>query len=667
MKLARTCKHLLLFAALAVIARPGLCAQDPPANPFISPMFSSNMVLQRGIPIPVWGWTTPGQKVTVSLRNKTATAIADAQGKWIARLGSLPAGGPYKLTVSGPDTLTLENVLIGDVWVCSGQSNMEMGIGNVDNAQQEIASANYPNIRLFTVQKTIATSPQTTVVGNWQVCTPTNVASGGWNGFSAVAYFFGRELYKKTGVPIGLIHTSWGGTVAEAWTSAEALKGMPDFAPAVAQLEASRVDPKVGEANLAKRMEAWYRKNDPVSADGVGWSAIVVDISSWRTMSLPGLWESAGLPNYDGVVWFRKELELSPDLAGKPAMLHLGTIDDQDTTWVNGVQVGGMNKYDAVRDYKVPAGLLKPGHNVITVRVLDTGVGGGINGKPEQMSLDIPGQSTISLAGPWNYKESVPLSKTQPVPQLIQNNPNVTTVLYNGMIAPVIPYGIKGAIWYQGESNAGRAYQYRTLLPTMIGDWRSRWGEGNFPFFIVQLANFQPTKAQPAEDAWAELREAQAMTAATVKNSAIASAIDIGDAVDIHPKNKQEVGRRLALDALATVYRQKVEYSGPTYKSMAKEENAIRLTFSHVGGGLMARTGDKLTGFEIAGPDRHFVWADARIDGDTIVVSSPDVPNPTAVRYGWAINPVVNLYNKAGLPANPFRTDDYPGVTANAK
>jgi sialate O-acetylesterase len=633
------------------------------AKPFLSPMFTDNMVIQRGIPAPVWGWAAPGQKVTVSMEGRSATAAADGTGKWMARIGPFTAGGPYTLSISGPQNVTLKNVLVGDVWICSGQSNMEMGIGAVDNAEAEIKSADFPQIRLFTVQKKIALEPQDTLSGQWDVCTPQTVSSGGWAGFSAVGYFFGRELYKQLKVPIGLIHTSWGGTIAEAWTSAEACSTMPDFKPAVAQVAAMRAASR-GSFNMERAMADWWAKNDPGSQGGQSWNAATVT-GDWKAMNLPIHWEDAGLPDFDGIVWVRREIDVPAEAAGKEGVLNLGPIDDRDTTWVNGVKVGETGEYNVNRSYKVPAGTLKAGKNVIAVRVLDTGGGGGIYGAPNQLSL-AAGGTTIPLSGAWTYRAGALLARLTPAPINPDNNPNIATVLYNGMIAPVIPYGIKGAIWYQGESNAGRAYQYRTLLPTMIRDWRSRFEVGQFPFFIVQLANFMAVDPEPKNDAWPELREAQWMTAQSVGKSGIATAIDIGDATDIHPKNKQEVGRRLALNALAVAYGQKVEYSGPTYRSMKREGNRIQIAFDHLGGGLAAK-GGKLTGFAVAGKDRKFVWADADIEGNSVVVWSPAVTDPVAVRYAWANNPVANLVNKAGLPALPFRTDQWPGVTATAK
>ena len=396
----------------------------------------------------------------------------------------------------------------------------------------------------------------------------------------------------------------------------------------------------------------------------------ISDDADWKTITLPGAWENSGIAEFsqfDGVAWFRREFDLPPGAQTENAVLHLGPIDDRDTTWINGVPIGGLDDYNAARVYAVPPNALKPGKNVIAVRVLDTGYAGGFNGKPEQMFLSIPNAPALSLAGAWKYKIGAPLTALKPVPAPPANNPSYPTALYNGMIAPLVPYGIKGVIWYQGESNAGKAYQYRTLLPAMIGDWRTRWHEGNFPFYIVQLANFQQSNSNPGDNDWAELREAQSLTAAQVPNTGLSVTIDIGDANDIHPKNKQEVGRRLALAALAQTYGRKIVYSGPVYKAMQVEDDKIRLTFAHVGGGMMAKGGGKLTGFAIAGDDHKFVWADARLDGNTIVVSAPQITHPVAVRYAWAVNPVCNLYNTDGLPASPFRTDTWPGITVNKK
>jgi sialate O-acetylesterase len=642
-------RKTLVVALVVLLAALRSSAAD---KPLVHPLFGDHMVLQRDVAAPVWGWTEPGGEVRVSLDGKTATARADQSGRWQVKLGPFSAGGPHTLRIEGPETIVIQDVLIGDVWICSGQSNMEWGMWGVNNSPQEIAAADHPKLRLFTVPKRIATRPEEVPGGQWAVCSPQTVG-----GFSAVGYFFGRDLQEALDIPIGLIHTSWGGTVAEAWTSAEALETMEDFKPAVAQFRQSAAAIESGNDKYEEQLAQWWRENDPGSAAGKTWADPALDAANWKTMKLPAGWEQAGLADFDGVVWFRTELDLPASAAGKDATLSLGPIDDIDTTWVNGVQVGSMTVWNQPRVYKVPGTALKAGRNVVAVRVLDTGGGGGLFGQADQLKLEPNGGQPISLAGTWRYKVGVPLASTKPAPQQLDNNPNVTTVLYNGMIAPLVPFAIKGAIWYQGESNAGRSAQYRTLLPTMIRDWRARFGVGDFTFLVVQLANFMGVQQQPVEAGWAELREAQLLTALNDPNCELAVAIDIGEANDIHPKNKQDVGARLALAARGIGYGQPIEYSGPVFKSMEVAGGKARLRFEHTGCGLVARGGGPLKGFAIAGPDKRFVFADAKIDGDTVIVSSPDVAQPVAVRYGWANNPICNLGNKAGLPASPFRTD----------
>ncbi|MFZ4508321.1 MAG: sialate O-acetylesterase [Fimbriimonas sp.] len=642
--------RLLSLLVISAMAIQSALAQA--AKPFVSSMFSDNMVLQRGVKAPVWGWTTPGAKIKVSIAGKSASTTADSEGRWVVKLPSLKAGGPYTLDIDGPQKVSLQNVLIGDVWICSGQSNMEQGIGASRDPEKEIAAANYPNIRLFSVAKNPSFSLVENTQGSWTVCNPQNVSAGGWAGFSAVGYYFGRTLHSELNVPIGLIHSSWGGTIAEAWVSAGSLKKeMPDFVAAVDQVEATA---NVSQsADFAKTVADWYAKNDVGS--GKGWGSPSFDASAWKSMNLPTLWENAGLPDFDGIVWFRKEIVLTADQA-KSARLHLGPIDDNDVTWINGVQVGQTDGYNLDRIYTVPSGVLKAGVNVIAVRVLDTAGGGGIYGQPQQMALELESGKALPLSGPWKYAVSKDLKEATPYPIQMNNNPNIVTVLYNGMIAPVAPYGIKGAIWYQGESNAGRDEQYARLLPTLIHDWRQSFGVGEFPFYIVQLANFMQQDSEPKNDPWPRLREAQYITTKKVKNTGISNTIDIGEADDIHPKNKQDVGRRLALNALALTYGKKIVYSGPVYKSMKVEGDKARISFDFVGGGLVAKGGD-LKGFAVAGEDGKFYWANATIEGDTVVVSAPQVSKPKTVHYAWGNNPVCNLYNQADLPAFSFRTD----------
>jgi sialate O-acetylesterase len=583
------------------------------------------------------------------------------------RLNPMPFSvEPRVLTVSSPDAnqnVAVQDVLVGDVWLCSGQSNMEMGIGAC-NATNDIASANFPLIRLLTVPRLIATAPTQTMQCRWLACSPTNVMQGLWGGFSAAGFFFGRELHQQLNIPIGLIHSSWGGTVAEAWTSPEGLRPLGDFDQKLDHVASS----KGQKSDYETDYENWCRKNDPGTREG--WAKPDLDVTAWKTVRMPQPFEQAGLPDFDGTVWFRRSFQLPENLTGQSIKLGLGPIDDVDTTFVNGTKVGQMNRYDLNRVYTVPASVLKPGVNVVSIRVLDTGGAGGLTGTADQMFIKASSgadSETLSLAGEWQMRDSAPLSRlpTPPTPA-DANNPNVVTVLYNGMIAPLLPFAIKGAIWYQGESNADRAYQYRRLLPAMIQDWRREFGVGDFPFYIVSLAAWQATQPAPRDNEWAELREAQAMTVRSAPNTGLALAIDIGDAADIHPKNKAEVGRRLALCALAKTYGKKIEYSGPWFKSMKVQGNAIKLSFDHVDGGLEAKGGE-LKGFAISGEDHRFVWAKAEIDGKQIVVSAPGVDKPVAVRYAWDIDPVCNLYNAAGLPAVPFRTDNWPGMTVNHK
>ena len=666
----------LCIAVALMGAAPGAAGEGP--RPLLHGLFTDHMVLQRDVLAPVWGHAEPGRRVKVEMAGKSAGATAGPDGKWAVKLGPFAAGGPHTLTVSasepvkvkgdlinqlrneaahladGPETVTLKGVLVGDVWICSGQSNMEWAVANSNDAEAEIKAADHPRIRLYTVPKRVASEPKEDVSGRWEPCSPETVG-----GFSAVGYFFGRDLQKELDVPIGLINSSWGGTVAEAWTSGEALATMDDFRPAVAELKEQAAEAGKGPVAFEKRMADWWRKNDPGTSEAPGWADPKLDAASWKAMELPQHWEQAGLADFDGLVWFRKEFDLPESLAGKPLTLHLGPIDDRDTTFVNGVEVGHADQWLAGRDYKVPAGLAKAGRNVVAVRVLDTGGEGGIFGKPADLRLDPPdeaGVASISLAGPWQYRVAAPLAKLATPPSPPGENPNTVTVLFNGMIAPLAPFAIEGAIWYQGESNSGRPEQYRRLLPTMIGDWRARFGVGEFPFFIVSLANLRQRHAEPAESQWAELREAQWLTSRAVPKAGVAMAIDIGEANDIHPRNKQEVGRRLALNALALAHGKDVEYSGPTFRAAEPKGDALRLSFDHAGG-LAVKGGGALKGFAVAGEDGRFAWAEATLDGDAVVVSSPKVPHPVAARYAWADNPECNLTNKAGLPAVPFRTD----------
>jgi sialate O-acetylesterase len=630
-----------------------VAAPAPPANlPTVHPLFTDHMVLQRGVPAPVWGWTRPGSVVTVSVAGKSASATADASGRWLARVGPLGAGGPHTLTIDGPFHAEIHDVLVGDVWLCSGQSNMGFQVWSANDAKNEIARSADPELRLFTVPNNASTTPELLVHGNWQLSGPESVR---W--FSAVGYFFGRELRSKLHVPIGLIHSSWGGTIAEAWTSEEALAALPEFQERLADFRRQAELFASGNGQVFAEWDAWWQKYDEGTARS--WQNTDVTDADWSTMPVPKFWEEAGLRDFDGVVWFRTTFDVAPSDAGKPARLTLGPIDDEDTTWIDGRLVGHTEGWTEPRIYDVPAGVLGAGKNVIAVRVLDTGGGGGFHGTAQDLELRVTGGATIPLGGSWRYHSTAAAEALQHRPAASAKDPNRVTVLYNAMIAPLVPFGIKGAIWYQGEANAGRAAEYRRLLPALIGDWRRRFGVGDFPFGIVQLANWLEPQKAPSEGGWAEIRESQLLASQSVPDTGLAVAIDVGEAKNIHPKDKQTVSHRLALWALGTTYGQAVEVSGPVYRSLEVKGSVAYLTFDHRGGGLVGKKGP-LRGFAVAGADGQFQWASARIEGDRVAISSPKVPVPVAVRYDWASNPNGNLYNNDGLPAPPFRTDVPP-------
>ncbi len=622
-------------------------------------MFSSNMVLQQGIDIPVWGWALPGEKVQVMFDNKIVSTKANEKGKWRLALPMHNYGGPFTLLVKGKNSILLENVMVGEVWICSGQSNMQWSVDHVVNAEKEVNDANYPDIRLFQVPMVIEQFPREELKsGEWKICTPETVP-----GFSAVGYFFGRNLYQELNVPIGLIQTAWGGTVAETWISSETIKDDPDFNTPLQTLQQMNLE-KFREEKL-NRIKTLLGGELPTEDKGMVdgkpiWNALDLNDGDWKTITAPKYWEEQGYMDIDGIGWYRKEIDLSEEQTKSNLSIHLGKIDDSDITWINGIEVGKTEgQTDKERIYTIESKYLKPGKNMIVVRVEDKGGNGGIYGKPEDQFVAI-GKEKINISGDWKFR----IAKAN-IASLNVGPNSYPTLLYNAMIHPLIPYGMKGAIWYQGESNASRAKQYQRIFPSLITDWRKHWGQGDFPFLFVSLANYYPAVPEPGESNWAELREAQTKTL-KLPNTGMAVTIDIGEANDIHPKNKQEVGRRLALNAFRIAYGKNIVNSGPSYRSMEIVNNRILLTFTEKGSGLVVR--DKygyLKGFTVAGADKVFHWAKAEITSDQrIAVYSPEVANPVAVRYGWANNPDdVNLYNREGLPAIPFRTDDWPGIT----
>ena len=635
----------------------------------LASLFSDHAVLQREIEIPVWGWAEPGGQVTVELAGNCAMTTAGADGKWLAKLPPLPAGGPHTLTARTQSVapLVVNDVLIGEVWLCSGQSNMEFQVPGVKNGKAEVAAADHPNLRLFHVPLASESRPQDDVPAAWELCTPESVRS-----FSAVGYFHGLELQRRLGVPVGLINSSRGGTKAEAWTSREGLAAEPALADLVAESDRLFTSDPVAVEGFRKDLTQWeqtyvQRPFPPNLGFEQGW-ANAEGNDDWKTIAAPGHWQRAGL-NFSGVVWFRREVAIPGDWAGQDLTLSIGACDKSEWTYFNGEFMGSLthegcsNAWCTPRVYTVPGRLVKAGKNVIAVRVYSHLYDAGMTGPAAVMFVKpaaAPQYDAISLAGTWAYQVEHNFGIIPPLPPMPPgpDTPGAPCALFNGMIAPLVPYAMRGAIWYQGESNADLPQQYRTLFPAMIRDWRRVWGQERFHFHFVQLANYMNPPAEPGESLWAELREAQTM-ALSLADTGMAVIIELGDESDIHPKNKQDVGRRLAYSVLSKVHGlADVTPSGPLYKACKIEGSRVRLVFSDLGGGLEAR-GGALKAFAIAGPDRKFVWADAKIDGETVVVSSPQVSAPVAVRYGWADNPPCNLYNKAGLPASPFRTDDW--------
>ncbi len=641
-------------------------------------LFNDNMLIQRDLPIQVWGWADAGEKITVKLGTQSKSVKADKQGNWRLTLSPLPAGGPYEMAVKGKkNTVQIKNILLGDVWICSGQSNMEWSVKNTNNAKEEIANANFPQIRILDVPNTRGLKPLADMrETGWKEAIKENIEN-----FSSVGYFFGRYLHQELNVPIGLIGTNWGGTVVETWMSLDKLKKFPEFNEKINWIEQQNQSVEELEAKFKQKSKDWMDKYYISQDKGLeeNWAAGDLNDQSWAEMMVPGEWEKAGLPDVDGVVWFRKKFTLPENLKGMESLyLRLGSIADFDMVWINGQKIGETLQKKPWRSYRFSSSILnQTGENTVAVRVFDYGESGGmVEAAPEKMVLATTrtgdDAQTLALSGNWKYKVSIQKKFEpgiqEPVP--IDLGPNANpAMLYHGMIAPLIPYGIKGAIWYQGESNAGRAYQYRDLFPAMIENWREKWGQGDFPFLFVQLANFRQPVAEPAESDWAELREAQNMALTRLPNTGVAVIIDIGEANDIHPRNKQDVGKRLALSALKVGHNKNIVFSGPMYDRMEVEGNKIRIKFNCVGSGLMIK--DKygyLKGFAIADASKKFIWAKAYLDGNDVIVYNETIQNPVAVRYGWANNPDdVNLYNKEGLPASPFRTDDWPGITFGKK
>ena len=614
------------------------------------------MVLQRNKTDKIWGWSEPGDTVRVEIGSSAASAVAGADHRWQAEIPAPSAGGPYTVKITGRQSVELHNVLVGDVWLCGGQSNMEFKLRGAQNGADEVKAANYPQIRFFNVAQHSAYHHTDLVSGSWSVVSPDTAAQ-----LSAVAYFFARRVQKDINIPIGLVVDCIGGTPAETWTSAATLRALGGLDVPLAELQ--RVTGEGGTA-YGNYVMSWYDSYDVGMKEN--WADEALDDSSWKSVDLFGGFAALGVPDTPAVVWFRKEVDLPNPLPAGHAALFLGSVERMDTVYVNGKFIGGSAWVENPRIYRLANGELKAGKNTIVIRILKTQPKGGFLGKPEDIHLVLGGNTSIAMVNDWKVKLSVDARPPHPLPISYENWPVMPSVLYEGMLAPVAPLSITGALWYQGEANAKRGFEYRNVMPAMIADWRKLFGQGGFPFYIVGLPAFEHRSPTPIDDQWAETRESQAITAATVPNTCIAVTIDTGDPDTVHPKDKVPVGDRLAYCALAKNYGENIPYQGPTLVSTDILGTAIRLHFAHAEGGLVVK-GEIPQEFSIAGDDHKWYWADAHVFGDTVVVSSSEVPSPKAVRYAWQSNPAATLYNKAGLPAAPFRTDNWPGMTDNAR
>ena len=680
-------KLFILAFSLLLLLKPFV----PVAQVRLPQLIADKMVLQRDTIIRIWGWAAPAERIAVSFNGKKYRTVAASDGVWQVQLAPMKAGGPYTMDIRASNHILLNDILIGDVWFCSGQSNMVLPMERVkEKYPEEIAGADFPEIRNFFIPTVsdVGKIQEDLPPGKWMEATPATVLA-----FGAVSFFFARELYRRYHIPIGIINSSVGGTPIQAWISAEGLKGISPYAERVARFKeggetggrgvgdsggrgasdmGGRGVGDVGERVAGDAGGRGVRRPDQGLADSVKWWAVNYIPEGWHNFWLPGFWADQGVKGLNGVVWFRKEIDIPASMAGKAAKLFVGRIIDADETYVNAVEVGHITYQYPPRRYEIPAGLLKAGKNLLVVRVTNTaGKGGFVSDKRYELT---DGVTHIDIRGDWQYKVGEVFAPGSfgggsggggsggagggASPFSAQNEP---TGLYNTMVAPATHIIIKGFVWYQGEANAGNPREYGRLLPALIRDWRNKWREGDLPFLFVQLPNFMEVQYSPVESQWAELRETQ-LNALAVPRTGMAVAIDVGEWNDIHPLDKKDVGERLALAARKVAYgEQELVSSGPIYQSARVDGNKIIISFTDIGSGLVVKGGGELYPFAIAGADKKFVWADARIEGDKVVVSSDEVANPVYVRYAWADNPEgANLYNKEGLPASPFMTAEQP-------
>lgn len=611
-------------------------------------LISDGMILQRDTKVNIWGWASPNEKIELDFNHKTYKAITSQEGKWTIQLPSQKAGGPYEMTLKASNTIVLKNILFGDVWLCSGQSNMELPMDRLkDKYKEEIAKSFNPNIRQFLVPDEYYFEKERNDFssGSWAEANPVNVLQ-----FTGVGYFFALEIYEKYKIPIGLINSALGGSPAESWISEENIKKFPEYHQEYLKFKDGKLEKQIDE-NDRKVSSEWYKLVNNTDVGVKNKWANSVDISDWKEMKIPGYWADGELGKTNGSVWFKKDFDLEK-VKENQAKLILGRIVDADSVFVNGHFVGTTSYQYPPRIYSFNANVLKEGKNEITIRLINnSGRGGFVTDKPYELII---GDKPIDLKGNWKYKQG---SKMEPLPgqTFVRWKP---VGLYNAMIAPLKEYPIKGVLWYQGEANTKKPLEYGALMQTLISNWRAQWKQEKLPFLLVQLPNFMEPKTEPAESNWAVLRQQQLNTL-KVPNTGLAITIDLGEWNDIHPLDKYDVGKRLSLQAGKLVYGDKnVVASGPIFQSMKQDGNKLILSFSDIGTGLQIKNGNELKEFAIAGIDGKFVWAKAIIEKDKIVVWNDAVLNPVKIRYAWADNPVeANLYNKENLPASPFEAE----------
>ncbi|MDR6734474.1 sialate O-acetylesterase [Sphingobacterium sp. 2149] len=623
-KRGRFCVVLLSLALL-------FCAGVSFAAIRLPALIADRMVLQRDTELKIWGWADPGEKITVRFRDKNYLTETDATGNWAVRLPAQKAGGPYMLQVN---EITVRDILIGDVWLCSGQSNMETPIARLVERFPEINASNNHMIRYFKVPTQHALENRSEIASGGRWCSA--VASEVMN-WTALAYFYAQQSYAHNGVPVGMLVSSLGGSTIESWISQEQLKEFP-------KLLLDR--PALDSMRFAERDQGI---NDWIKPE---W-----DDSNWPTFTVPGLWREQQVDS-KGVLYFRKSFELPADLSGRYGMLYLGTMIDSDSVFVNGHFVGATGYMYPPRKYAVPAGILREGSNLVTIRLRsNSGNGGFVAGKSYKLVVN---DKEINLAGQWKYRVGVDLELSKSYRARLKNKNEVGSTLYQGMIYPLKDVEVTGVIWYQGEANSDAPQDYEQYLKLLIKDWRLILNRPQLPFLLVQLPNYMRQQERPSESGWASIREAQFKVAKEVPYTALTVNYDIGEWNDIHPLNKNDLAARLLLAARKLVYGEKLVSAGPSYQRMEVKGDKILIFFTNVGSGLAIRDGKVLKHFALAGQNRQFRWANAVISGNTVVVSHPDISHPVAVRYAWADNPAdANLVNKEDLLASPFRTDNW--------